>query len=298
MFSSLCVSEGGLKAELIRQLARDRRLSARDLHARLVRDYSYRVTYQYVHKALTQLRRQSVLDKSGKIYALSGVWLEKASGFLDEVGDSHAYGRPGTVLELPAFGSVQLQSSGPLCEPYWWVLKQAAKVRKAAGRLDAVCFQRRAWPLVVLDERMMGSFTSVFRDARQYALVEQDGVMDAYFSRLWQDAGFKVRVGVAGVQKDADVLVAGDFVFQMVHPAGTRRLWDKFYDVLAEEDTRSLWLAHKLAHRTNTSCRMVVTRNSEFANQLRRKAEALYSSSGGPESSFSPVFPAVLSAQS
>jgi len=276
MFSALCSRDGGLKAELIRQLARHPKVSARDLYGRLVRDYSYRVTYQYVHKTLSHLRRQSVVEKDGKTYGLSGAWLEKASGFLDEVGDAHAFGRPGSVLELPAFGSLELRSSGALCEPYTWVLKQAAKVRKASGRLDAVVFQRRAWPLVVLDERMMARFSSVFRDGRQYALVAGSGAMDAYFARLWQDAGFQVRLGVDGVQKDADVLVAGDFVFQLVHPATTRRLWDSFYDVLAEEDSKSLWLAHKLAYRTKAQCRMVVTRNAEFAGQLRRKAEGFF----------------------
>ncbi|MBI2445695.1 hypothetical protein HYV43_04875 [Candidatus Micrarchaeota archaeon] len=276
MFSVVCTREGGLKAELIRQLAREPKLSARDLHARVVRDYSYGVTYQYVHKALSQLRRQSVLEKSGRSYAVSGEWLHEASGFLDEVGDAHAYGRLGSVLELEEFGSFESKSSGVLCEPYLWVLKQAAKIRKASGRLDAACFQRRAWPLVVLDGRMMGLFSSVFRDGEQYALVSHDGVMDAYFSRLWQESGFKTKIGVRAVSKVSDLFVCGDFVFQLVHSAGTRKAWDTFYDVLAEEDSRGLWLAHKLACRTQASCRMVVTRNAEFACQLRLKAKALY----------------------
>lgn len=279
MFSSVCADQGGIKAELVRQLARKPCLSARDLHASLVRDYSYRVTYQYVHKALSQLRRQSVLEKAGRSYVVSGDWLQRASGFLDEVKDARAYGRPASVLELGAFASVELKSFGALCEPYVWLLKQAAKIRKASGRLDAVCFQRRAWPLVVLDGELMDLFSSVFRDCEQYVLVQGDGLMDSYFSGLWQEAGFKTRVGVEGLQKNADVLVCGDFVFQLVHPRATRKLWDRFFDVLAEEE--SLWQAHKLACRTKTECRMVVTRNAEFSGQLRQKARALFAAGAG-----------------
>ncbi len=242
----------------------------------MVKDYAYDVTYQYVHKALSQLRRQDVLEKAGKKYAVSGEWLDKASEFLGEVGQAREHGWPVSVLELPAFGSVELKSTGALCEPQGWLLRQAAKIRKAKGSLDAVVLQRRAWPLLALDSPMMDLFSSVFKDSDQYALVSEASRMDRYFLGLWQENGFKTKVGVEGIRPHADVVAFGDFVFHLVHSRPTNEVWDRFYDVLSQEDSNGLWLAYKLACRTPTSCRMVVTRNAEFADQLRLKARALY----------------------
>ena len=276
MFSAICSGDADVKTALIGFLARKPRLSARELHRWMVKDYAYDVTYQYVHKALSQMVRQDVLDKAGSQYVVSGVWLDKASGFLDEVGSAKEHGWPVSVLELPAFGSVEIASRGPLCTPHGWVLKQAAKIRKAKGSLNSVVLQRRAWPLLVLDSPMMDLFSSVFKDSDQYALVMEGGRMDRYFSGLWRENGFKTKVGVEGVQPHADVVACGDFVFQLVHSRSTKKTWDAFYDVLSEEDSKGLWLAYKLACKTPTACRMVVTRNGEFADQLRLKARSLY----------------------
>ena len=276
MFSAICSGDADVKTALIGFLARKPNLSARELHRWMVKDYSYDVTYQYVHKALSQMLRQDVLERQGSKYVVSGIWLDKASGFLGEVGQARAHGWPVSVLELPVLGSVEVTSKGPLCEPQVWLLRQAAKIRKAKGSLDAVVFQRRAWPLLTLDSPMMDLFSTVFKDLNQYALVSKGSRMDRYFSGLWQENGFKTKVGVEGVQMSADVVALGDFVFQLVHSRSTNATWDRFYDVLSEEDSKGLWLAYKLACKTPTACRMVVTRNAEFADQLRLKARSLY----------------------
>ena len=271
MFSEVSSRHPDLKTMIISALAKRPKQGARELHGRLLREYSYRVSYQGVHKALTQLFSKEVLNRAGTKYLLSRDWVTDAREFLSDLDGVCAYQRPFSVLELLPFNAMTIKSVGPLIEPYLWMLRQMEKIRKEKGPIGAACFQQRTWPLPILGENALKSFRNTFNGKSQIALVGGNKPADRYFAKMWRMCGFDVRLGVLGSQK-GEWFVAGEFVFQITHPKATETKWNLGYDRILENGAEGLCRAHQMAFETITPCDLTVTRNGEFANHLRREA--------------------------
>lgn len=270
MYADVCVKPLDLKTAILSALAKKPRMGARELYQSLTKEYSYRISYQGVHKALGQLTGRDVVNRSGSKYVLSNDWLSEAQSFLTDLEGATLHQRPLSVLDIPAFCSHSVQGEGSLIEPYLWMLTQVGKIKRA-GPLKAAVFQRRAWPLPLLKKEGVNGFRKIFNERNQTAVVQGHKAADRYFGALWEKCGFSVGLG-KGACDESEWLVAGDFVFQIRHPERTRNVWDRFYDGLTQGGVEALWLAHQAAFETKSASEMVVTRNADFAENLRARA--------------------------
>ncbi|MFH1056505.1 MAG: hypothetical protein V1717_01775 [Candidatus Micrarchaeota archaeon] len=265
-----------LKTAIISTLANNPGLGAREVFGEISKGHDYDASYQKVHKALRQLKKDSVLDKRRTKYVLSKDWLRDIKEFLFDLEDAYIYQRPTNIMELPNYGSVTIRNNGPIAEPYVWMLKQANKLKEYGKKpLEAVCIQRRSWPLLILTGKNYQTFKKTFNDRKQYALIGENRKIDRYFAELWKESGFKCRLG-AEEAKINDSMVCGDFIFQVFHDNKTKKQWDRFYDFLSKSTSQSLIEAHRIAFETTAKSEMVVTRNAEFAEQIREKARAKF----------------------
>lgn len=67
--------EGNVKSAVIQALASQKELTTKALHDLTVNDFGLRVSYQAVHKVLSELARDNIVVKSGRRYYLSNAWI-------------------------------------------------------------------------------------------------------------------------------------------------------------------------------------------------------------------------------
>ena len=264
-----------IKDAIIRTLTKTWPLNARKLYLEIRKNHSSAVTYQGVHKALGQLKEQQIVSEEKRLYCLNADWVNHLNRFALDLETAFLKKRPVSVLDLPLYGSATVESNGVLVEPYFWMLDQTHRVWKAGIPIRAYFFMRRAWPLIVLDDKKYAQFVDSFKDDNQSVCVSASDVADAFFVKIWEQYGFRTKLAVDCAQS-CECYVCGDFVFQIFHPKETNDKWDAYYSEFDSNRPTNLMLAHKVAFEIQTPSKFVVTRNPEFAEQLRREANARF----------------------
>ena len=71
----------GVKAATVEILSMEWPLSLKALHYLLSKKYALNVSYQAVHKAVNQLIEDQIIEKEGRFYCLSTIWISKVKNF-------------------------------------------------------------------------------------------------------------------------------------------------------------------------------------------------------------------------
>lgn len=80
---------GKLKDRIVSILSLHHPLTAKLLFNRLKNDFQISITYQGVHKALTEMVREGILLKDARTYEISTDWLNRLSDFRDKVVENY-----------------------------------------------------------------------------------------------------------------------------------------------------------------------------------------------------------------
>lgn len=270
----LPVTRKEVKDAVIRVLMAEWPLNAKKVFSEVKKVHDGTSTYQGVHKALKQLESQQIVLEERRQYTLNPNWVLDLKRFSADLETARIKKRLPSVLELPKYGSASIENNGVLVEPYFWMLDQSHRIWSTTGPVHATFIMRRTWPLIVMDDVKYAQFMDIFKDNDQYAISNFDRFSDRFFSKIWEKLGFKCKLGV-DCAKEYETYACGDFVFQVFMPEQAWKEWDAHYARL-EKDPSEVTAGQKVAFEIKTTSRFVVTRNPEFAQQIRGQAKSCF----------------------
>ncbi len=81
----LNVNNSSTQEKIVSILSERWPLTAKEIYNTLIREFGMEVSYQAVHKILTDLEENRVIEKSAKNYELSDQWIKRGKGFFTEI---------------------------------------------------------------------------------------------------------------------------------------------------------------------------------------------------------------------
>ncbi len=219
-------------------------------------------TYQGVHKALRQLEKEDVVEKTVKGYSLSKPWLSKTSDALNALKskyDASEAAFEGNVLNLSFDNASNVDD---------FLIAFAKKLH--ATKRDLLVLQwNHFWIPLFFPRQVYVEMKEFFESCDAYAVTPSNTPVDQWCAALWEKAGLRKRLGVKS-KYSSDVIAVRDIVIQVFYP---RKLLEEI-----DEEYRSVKDIRKFdadrffqkVFMQPTKIPVVVLRNAALAEQIKK----------------------------
>lgn len=254
---------------------------------RIHKSYNVSVTYQAVRKATESLQEQGVLEKEGKSYKLSKVWVRKTKAFFDNL-----------LTTMEGNADVHFLSDAIKKEDYavytfhnlldldnFWgdVMRNwADELRKGDDNIFFSYYNYDFWFLINLGRETSLWKHLMHKGVKPYILVLRDLPLNAWGVQVYGDAGINVRLHTNHKIPDTmDCNVLGDLVLQVKYPDHLIKKLRSFYAKYKNTQEMSLREITELAHQPS-EIKFILFKNPAIARDIKEKYLPLFSS--GPKS--------------
>ena len=263
------------KSEIVKVLAVQWPLNARQIFQRIKNSTGREITYQGVHKAIKQLEDSAVVVKGDRGYSLSTEWLAQTKKFVDETDAEYAGSNKLSLLDVPVNSSATVEFDSFL-EAGLWFLGEMEKEYAANSKPDvAVICWRHPWPLTTLPEKDFLRLKKLLERDVHYALCASNTPLDRALMEFWQKIGKKTRIGV-DVARNCDELVIHDYYLQYFVPRKTQKDMDNLFKKAEGADGETLAEYYRILYEKKETTIVVIVRNQEVANRLREDVLKFY----------------------
>ncbi|MFH1224665.1 MAG: hypothetical protein V1676_02570 [Candidatus Diapherotrites archaeon] len=219
------------KDAIVAILSRKWPLTAREACTQIKREYALEVSYQAVHKNMSELAEAGVITQQDRNYQLSETWITNLGNFSD--GLKEAYFKNGSKYDVdPNFkGEVHLTYN----DYSIFVVSTAEQLRRkvAVGNgpnIGTGLFRHLLWPMrfnfldYELFRRMVAAQDST------YALVENNSPLDKWITKQYYAGGFGgLKTGVPLGSMEGDTIVQGDGIYEIKYSEESREFIDEIY---------------------------------------------------------------------
>jgi len=229
-------------------------------------------SYQAIHKALQKLQNEGVVEKTGREYFLSSGWLNSLEQFVKSCKQSN-----GSVLLENTSWPQNLQFS-TLMELSQFLLESLLELTRRFPEPVGVGHWRRAWPGIIFTKEDYLKLNEIMKRKR-YLLINGNSFADKFFASYYEKMENKNVPNAEdrtlyGIQcaTECDLVVEADYIFYIYFNTELKKKIDEIYNKIDEQKQDAGMLEiYSLVHDYKTSINVVVNKNAEIAEQLRKE---------------------------
>ncbi|GEM_PF-1419368 len=262
------------KEQVIGILGSNCPLSVKEIHNRLVKQFSYGATYQATHKVVQEMVCENILVKQDKKYLLNAFKITETRKALEELEDRIKTIKPSgdSDSKVYFFGSFKewgnktlpllVENTNPASGEKWYI------------------YQDFTVSLLTMSKEEYDWFSQV-SSCGGYIIYKGNTLMDKLINGLWEKTGFKTK-NVKNYNRPYAFFVYGDLVYQTVFPAELKNRFKKIYKKtkkIEEINTDEYYQAYY----GPAAIQLTIIKNKELAEKLRKEIKKFF----GEENAFS-----------
>ena len=211
------LGKGSSTKDLIIQiLSEEWPLSVKQIVERVNKKSNRSLTYQAVHKCVSQLLEDKIVGKSGSFFQLSKSWLEDVKSFGSRIAQQYKIGP--NLLEKKPFLTLQFECFGD----YGRSLVNDFTGFPNPEKKPSICCFYHTYTLITGTEKEFENLRKRLSHETHYSITSQDTFLDCYFNNILIKLGKHCKSGVSFYP--AELFVQGDYIAQPFYP---RELWEK-----------------------------------------------------------------------
>ncbi|QQR92499.1 MAG: hypothetical protein IPJ89_05125 [Candidatus Iainarchaeum archaeon] len=255
------------KAAIIKKLSHSWPITAKQMTTILQREFGIAITYQGVHKALTQLEEEKIIEKGEKGYQLNSDWIKNiqniASSIAKNYNNNESLDFEKEIIQLNfqswisvgRFGSFTFKDDFP----------------NPLGKPIVTCWMH-VWPVsTVSAEESKHLIEQAIREkAGLYCLTNHNTPLDQLFADWIGKMGRKNVLG-AEIPLDHDYIIRGDHIAHIYYENSFRKKLDNFYQKNVDVKNIDYQRLQELATE-RTLIQVIIIKNRQFAETLRSEA--------------------------
>ena len=253
---------------IVKILGKEFPLTAKEIHHRLKREFASTASYQAVHKALSSLSADGLLEKSGSEYRLSEKYISNVKKMGEDIESFYKGDKFDFNKDVVKYFS--LNRYADMCR---FVIDFFFEAPDDRGR-DSWCLFKHVYSIVGLTDEEYEKMKKICADVNHCAIAKCGTPMDKYFGEFLEKMGKRVKVGV-DYGLDGDFFVCGDFVLQVFLSADLEKEIERIYKTKVI-DGEGLEEMFKSYLSKNTDIGMLIVKDAEFADSLREKARKAF----------------------
>jgi predicted transcriptional regulator len=251
-----------LKDQIIALLIQEKGLSAKEIYSRVSKNKN--ISYQAIHKALTELVDENVLEKKQSEYYINEGWISNLKTFVDQFEQKSK----ATVTAQSAEQTIEYDKLYPFLSGMLDLFSSDILYKDCDHNYGGGILTHLWWPLS-FDDTQYKKFIHMGTSHDAYLLVPNNTPVDQWLIAYYQKTGFNVLLN-ANYRIEDDLAIVGDYLIYV------------FMDPKLKEKINQLYSNTNLSEAINkgiletilmekTKIRVTVVRNKQLVKQYWEK---------------------------
>ncbi|MFH1239658.1 MAG: hypothetical protein V1672_00400 [Candidatus Diapherotrites archaeon] len=248
-------------------------LSAKEIYNLIIKRCDKDISYQAVHKKLTELEAMNVILKEGKTYQLHKLWISNQRRFIDRIENVYSNSQKKYTLDPNFEGSIEWRFddySNVVITIADLLAKQVFIGSTPSGPLGIT--RHVWWPLNFKFGDMLILRSVIKKNPLSYMVTRYNFPFDKWASKEFLKNGWGgVKLGVNFDEFDNEIIVHGDSILVFEYSEESKKVIDQFYQKNSNlTDLFSEFTRKKFASR-KVDIMVKITKNQQMAEVLRKK---------------------------
>lgn len=260
-----------VRDQILHILSEDFPLSPKELFSRVSRK-GQDVTYQAVHKVVTQLKEEGVVVQNGKGVQLSHNWIQQVKDYAMTVDTIYTNGKQ---HKLPAkLGERHVIEFEDISSCVIYMAQMYRDFRLTNGKRVSCygIFNHFLWPLRFnfMDFELLRQMVASNPEA--IAISAQDTPFDRWIGKHYQLGGMKVaKTGVIDVPPEEDIMAHGEYIVKIRFSPEAKQFMSKIYNKISNLGDLFKYYFSDIAKEKNQSVTMIIEHNPLMARMLKNQ---------------------------
>jgi hypothetical protein len=259
-------AEKSNKDKIIELLSQEAPLSIKKIYYGLKKSYSFKGTYQAVHKLVKQMTINKVLSKENGVYSINREWIEEQEKIGKKLKEQLI--KQKIPSELKENESVLLKFSSILELGEFLINHLFFYENK---KKKSLCLWRHIYSVIGLPKELNENLKKAFKESEFIIIGTRKTPVEEFFATNLKKFGAKKIIYKKQIPTDFwDYFVIGDYVCQVHYDNDFMKLWDKQNN---KKSMESFDLEHHLLlmQTKKTNFKAILTKNEFIAEELRKK---------------------------
>ncbi len=246
-----------VKDAIISILTNEWPLSAKKIYFR-VRNKGMAVSYQAVHKSISDLVTDNVLQRTERNYRIDHMWINKLHDFSSSLDYKYS--------DFPIGDNMVFNS---LRDMDFFIISMMEKMI-ITGEMEIHCshWGHTWWPLFA--SRKEYSILKKIPNPKQlYITCNSDGVVARWCKKIYENIGININVGIC-IEDNFDFMIYGNMVIQMYLPYELRNEINNAFSVNSIHDIDVDKIFTNIFEK-ETKINLIIIKNNDVANIFRRR---------------------------
>ena len=250
-------------------------LSVKEIFKRTQRGFEADVSYQAVHKVLSELEGNFIVEKVGKNYALSTEWIQKGKDFFDQV-DTTYKNKVGKYKINPNFeGTITFKFSSITDLTVTTAKLLASGILATSDNTKFICAMEYGWwAFKFRYEHLTLLLTLVTNNPKAKFLFRKDTPFGRWIGKQYtRVGGVGAPIGIK-VPIDNDIFVQGDCIIEVTFSKETKKLFELYYNKW--HNLEESFAEFGLKKEPEIEAIVKITKNPSMAKFMRSELEKYF----------------------
>ncbi|MBI2597907.1 MAG: hypothetical protein HYW50_01795, partial [Candidatus Diapherotrites archaeon] len=259
------------KEKIVSVLAIKWPLSVKETYSSLKNDFGFLGSYQAVHKVVTELVQEGVVEKTVNGFQLDKHWIGNLNTFTKNLKKSY---EQNNFQQSDPSGIVHLQFKSFIEYTKFLIHDFFGDESLNPQKKEAGCFWAHVYPAIGIGNVEHETMKKIMNYTTHYAVCRNNTIADTFFNDYFEKLGKKCITGVDFSVKN-DTFVHGDYVLEGIFSPEITAQWDELFEKIDELDNLNL---QKLFDFTTDKNKIdvIIFKNKEFAQNLVKEAKKIY----------------------
>ncbi|MBT4192669.1 MAG: hypothetical protein HOE11_05150 [Candidatus Diapherotrites archaeon] len=262
-----------LKGEIIESISQEPQLSAKQIHSRV--KINKDVSYQAVHKALTELEQGNIIQKDGREYSINPEWVDILIKRLNQIKLNHT----GKIEKI------KLNKNSAIPQVYKFTSVSDVSVTIAQLLNSNILTHNKDLTIIGVFNYGWFSLKSTVKDfialakvlannPNAIAIIQNNTPFGRWILKQYQKINIKcLPIGTKVAMKE-DLFINGDYLIEVKLTKETKQIIEKIYNKIS--NIEQLFKEFALRKEPEMDITVTITKNPSMARFLRHEFETIY----------------------
>ncbi|MFA5931374.1 MAG: hypothetical protein WC821_03615 [archaeon] len=242
-------------------------LSAKGVFLNVSKSLSKAVSYQAVHKILTEFECEGVITKESGKYMLNIGFVDSQAEFYLTLKNNLAKGK----VILPVGKELIFET---IYDSDKFLVGLGIALSPSKDEFIAMQWTHFWVPLFV-DKEVYKSMKDLIVSSNFYSVTSGESEIDKWCAKFWDDLGIKEKTGVK-LGFDISLFIYKDLIVQVFYPAEIRAELDKVYNSTKDPSKLNVKEFFKTVFEKKTRISVLVSRNEFVAKELAEQIKNVF----------------------
>ncbi len=251
-------------------------LTGKQVHERLTREYSQKISYQGTHKLLAELMEEGIVEKDDSKYRLDKQWLDNTKKFFEQAHKRYESSAKSETIKPPNDEPAIIEFNNFSKAVVWLAETLGSKTLRRDGENDTLIgyFRYAYWPLTFNFTDFLLLLKLLGKSAKGYPIIKHKTPFGEWIANQYLKAGAVKITFDKDLDLSNDMFIVGDYIFEV---ALQKEFEDYFREIHNKiRNVNDLFYHFTLHKEPSTKITVKITKNPVLAKFIKKQTMEKY----------------------